>query len=347
MPFALSPDFLRQRLSAIIDSNKTYSSDEHRELIERAKQVSYSCDEHRELIERAKQVSYSSDEHRELIERAKQQLPQKLKQVLSQDDCDLHLRQLALDLSAAKQPSLIGGLGGAGEDLDQSKGDEEGNDDANPRPAGSDVVLKLMGGGPRAGLPQATVQRSRSSREESCAADPATAQLSSRELLELRLQKHADALIAMHGLDRSDRSDLQRSADLPRSAELADSPLRFNREFHAWRERVWEQALAAQEYDDDPFGNTAAQQGGGGGGGRSGGAGKAGRNFVLLKHINAEGEEVVQEVGDIFRRDVDSENPLVVDYRQKPIVGHQMKTYPQFLLSVEVLWYGIWGSGIW
>ena len=62
-------------------------------------------------------------------------------------------------------------------------------------------------------------------------------------------------------------------------------------------------ALEQQEYDNDPFENRGGL-----------------RNSVILKHINNEGDTVVQEVDDIFRMDVETENPLCVDYRQRPIV---------------------------
>ncbi|CAD7955239.1 unnamed protein product [Amoebophrya sp. A120] len=79
---------------------------------------------------------------------------------------------------------------------------------------------------------------------------------------------------------------------------------KFDDEFNAWREKVWAQALSQQEAEEDRFAEADGKP----------------RSWVLLRHLDENGEQITQEVGDIFRRDVETINPVQHDYRNDPIV---------------------------
>eukprot|EP00392_Amoebophrya_sp_AT5.2_P016532 g16798.t1 len=81
---------------------------------------------------------------------------------------------------------------------------------------------------------------------------------------------------------------------------------RFDPDFDAWRTRVWDEAIKMQDYDDKPFEDPD---------------GKPRSWVVVFRHIDEAGDEVVQEVGDLFRKDLSTDkNPIVSDYRYDPVV---------------------------
>ncbi|CAD7960885.1 unnamed protein product [Amoebophrya sp. A25] len=82
--------------------------------------------------------------------------------------------------------------------------------------------------------------------------------------------------------------------------------IKFDPEFENWRSKVWEEALRRQEID--PFQEEGDQ-----------------RSWVVLRHIDAEGNEVVQEVGDIFQNGKITTNPVLSDFAHNPIVKRSRK----------------------